>query len=87
MNSETVSKAPPMAICTECDQFRQVHQRNPRILCRNCYLRVHPPKRKKDFCAKCSEYKAIVARGLCRSCYDKLRRSEGLDLSKYPKKS
>jgi hypothetical protein len=84
------SKQPPMGLCTACGNWRQVHQRNDpdtgeeKILCKNCYLRIHPPKRPRDFCRHCQNYKKIVGRGLCRACYDKLRHADELD--RYPTK-
>lgn len=92
MKSEKISKAPPMCLCARCNQWRQRHQRydpdtgKERELCINCYLHEHPPERKKDFCARCSEYGPIVGRGLCQRCYDKLRRNDDLDLEDYPTK-
>lgn len=74
-----MSKRPPMAICDECGEWRQVHQREPEILCKNCYMQKNPPNRTKNFCARCREYKPIVARGLCHSCYNYCRYHDCLD--------
>lgn len=42
-------------------------------LCRECYRKMYT---KVDRCIDCKRLKAITAKGLCRSCYDKRRNNE-----------
>jgi len=81
------SKAPPMAICSECNQYRQVHQRtdregNKEVLCKNCYMRKYPPNRSMGICKNCMEWRTMQARGLCSSCYARAYRTG--DLHNFP---
>ena len=88
---KSTSKRPPMDICEECNEFRQVHQRydpdtgEEHVLCKNCYQQLHPPNRSKDFCVKCGEFREIVGRGLCQKCYSSVHYHGKLE--KYPKQS
>jgi hypothetical protein len=61
---------PNLELCTECGALREVHQRNPVVLCKPCYMRENPPNRTKAFCESCYNWRPIVGRQMCRSCYD-----------------
>ncbi len=73
------SVRPPHEECTSCGNIREVWRRNPRVLCRNCSVRLFPGQRKRAICANFLECKnslsvqEIRARGLCNRCYDRIR--------------
>jgi hypothetical protein len=74
-----MSKSPPMEVCTMCGELRQVHQRKPVVLCKNCYQRTRPPTRPMGICAnfenctKRVQLQPIRGRGLCSACYQFFR--------------
>lgn len=64
--------------CSGCDKVRQVWKRdadkNP--ICRHCRSAIN-----KKNCYGCYQFKGIVARGLCKSCYCRWQRLRATSLT------
>ena len=47
-----------------------------RGLCKRCYSKAYPTKRRVDECVSCGRRKKVIGYGMCGSCYNRKRRSE-----------
>jgi hypothetical protein len=75
-SKKRTSSPVPHEVCEECGKLRPVHQREPRVLCKNCYMQLNPPQRQRDICRGCNRYVPIVGHGMCRRCYQSWYRSQ-----------